>query len=505
MISEKRAGKKIRWGNVCLVALIIALALVLIVLIGVAVKMIRSRPEEVLELPAQVQVQTVVLADCARPKPEDFVAGLENTGIRVFFEEPPTETVGEQTVNLVFDDGYLQCVRQAQLKVFHLELRVSRVLPENGADIDHPGIQDYIADETVKAEFVGKLPEEVSMDGCGANPLIIACDGREYEVVYALQERVAPTGTPVTVQTEAGVLPDPATLVTDIQDECAVTVTYQNEPHLTIVGRVPVTLVLTDSCGNTATVDTVIEVIPATDAPVFRGLEDLYIRVGETISYKADVKAVDPQDGELAFSVNANGVDQNTEGTYLAYYTATDFEGNTTTVARKIIVQDVTTAEVLDMARAVLSKIIKEGMTLDQKIRAVYLYTQRNVRYVGTSDKSSIWNAAYEGLSTGKGDCYTYYSMNVVLFDLLGVTHLEVTRIGGTSHHWWNLVQFEDGKYYHVDSTPTAVVLTEIDHGKMTEADLKTYTEHGGVVNRRPNFYVYDKTLPEYQDIEIAQ
>lgn len=505
MISEKSTGKKTRWGNVGLLVLVIALALVLIVLIGVAIKVMRSQPEKVLELPGQVQIHDVVLADCARPKPEDFATGLENTGIRVFFVEPPAATVGEQTVNLVFDDGYLQCVRQAKLKIFHLEQKVSRVLPEAGAAVDHPGIEDFISDRSLDAKFLEKLPEEVSLEGCGENKLTIACDGREYEVIYALQERVPPTGTPVTVQTEAGILPDPATLVTDVEDQCAVTVTYEKAPHLTIVGRVPVTLVLTDSCGNTSKVESVIEVVPAANAPQFQGLEDLYIRVGETISYKADVKAVDPQDGELAFSVNASGVDQNTEGTYIVYYSATDFEGNTTTIARKIIVQDVTTAEVLDMARAVLAKIIKDDMTLDQKIRAVYIYTQRNVRYVGTGDKSSIWNAAYEGLSTGKGDCYTYYSMNVVLFDLLGITNLEVTRIGGTSHHWWNLVQFEDGKYYHVDSTPTAVVLTEIDHGKMTETDLKTYTEHGGVVNRRPNFYVYDKTLPEYQDIEIAQ
>lgn len=505
MISEKQAGNKARWRTVGLIALAGGLALILIVLIVVAIGMMASRPAEVLELPAQVQIRNVVLADCVRTQPEDFVTGLENTGIQVFFEVPAIAATGEQTVTLLFQDGQLQCTKQAKLYTFHLEQKITKTLPEDGTALEHPGIADFVPDGTMDAQFVGMTPAEVPADTCGDHKLVIACADREYEVCYSLKECVAPTATPVTVQTVPGVIPDPATLVTDIQDQCAVTVTYQTQPRLTMVGRFRLTLVLTDVCGNSSTLETVLEVVPAADAPRFEGLEDLYIRVGESISYKADVKATDPQDGELIFTVMADEVDQNTEGTYVALYSATDSDGNTTTATRKIIVQDVTTAEVLDMANAVLDKIIKDDMTLDQKIRAVYIYTQRNVRYVGTGDKSSIWNAAYEGLSTGKGDCYTYYAMNVVLFDLLGITNLEVTRIGGTSHHWWNLVLFEDGKYYHVDSTPTAVVLTEINHGKMTETDLKTYTEHGGVVNRRPNFYVYDKTLPEYQDIEIAQ
>ena len=505
MISETNVENKARRVRAGLIVLVGGLALILAVLMVVAIGMMASQPEEVLELPGQVQIQGTVLADCVRPKPEDFVSGLEGTGIQVFFETPPTAQIGEQTVTLLFSNGQLQCTRQVMLYTFHLEQRASRVLPLDGAAIDHPGIGEYVSDPGVEAEFRGMTPGEVPLDRCGENKLVIVCAGREYEVIYALQERNAPTATPVTGYTVVGVIPDPATLVTDIQDECAVTVTYQTVPYIKMVGRFRITLVLTDACGNSSTMETFVEVAPKADAPRFEGLEDLYIRVGESISYKTGVKATDPQDGELAFSVDAHEVDQNTEGTYVVVYSATDADGNTTMMPRKIIVQDVTTAEVLDMANAVLNKIIKDDMTLDQKIRAVYIYTQRNVRYVGTSDKSSIWNAAYEGLSTGKGDCYTYYAMNVVLFDLLGITHLEVTRIGGTSHHWWNLVQFEDGKYYHVDSTPTAVVLTEINHGKMTETDLKTYTEHGGVVNRRPNFYVYDKTLPEYQDIEIAQ
>ena len=116
--------------------------------------------------------------------------------------------------------------------------------------------------------------------------------------------------------------------------------------------------------------------------------------------------------------------------------------------------------------------------------------------------KHSIWNAAYEGLSTGKGDCYTYYAMNVVMLGLLGIENLEVRRTGGETNHWWNLVLHEDGLYYHVDSCPASVSVENVFHWKMTDTDLETYTQ--GVSWRKINYYTYDKTLPEYEGITIA-
>ena len=55
-----------------------------------------------------------------------------------------------------------------------------------------------------------------------------------------------------------------------------------------------------------------------------------------------------------------------------------------------------------------------------------------------------------------------------------------------------------------MDSCPHAVAVAEIYHWKMTEADLERYTADAAVAARRPNFYVYDKTLPEYEGLEIA-
>ena len=459
-----------------------------------------EKPSTVLELPESVHLQSVTLADAVSPRPEDFVTGLEDGEITVSFEKMPERIIGEQTVTLVFSDGTATCTRQVTLHLFHLEQKVITIM---GGQTP-PQISDFVQDESLGAEFIGTMPNQIPQDQCGDVTLTILCAGREYEVIYSVEERIPPQAAAQRIEAETGTVPNPESLVTDIQDHSAVTVTYQQEPELTIVGSYPVTRVLTDAYGNTATIDSVIDAIPAANAPQFEGLTDLYIQVGNTISYKTDVTAVDPQDGEVSFTVDAAGVDRMTEGTYVVYYSATDADGNTTIIPRNIIVEDADRAVVESHARAVLDKIITPNMTRDQQIYAVYRYTRGNVLFVGTSDKTSIVHAAYEGFTTGGGDCYTYYAMNVIMLDMLGIENLEVARVGGTSHHWWNLVLHEDGKYYHVDSCPTAVKVEGIKHFKMTDSDLEVYTNDAAVAARRPNFYVYDKTLPEYEGIEIA-
>lgn len=482
---------------------VISIIVLICAVAGAAIWAVRhdwEKTSTVLELPESVQLQSVIVADTVFPKPEDFVTGLEDGEIMVSFEEMPEKTIGEQKVTLAFSNGEATCTRQAMLRVFHLEQKVTILMGEEKT----PKIGDFVQDESLGAEFIGTVPEQLPQDQCGDVTLTILCAGREYEVLYSVEERIPPQAAAQRIEAEAGTVPDPESLVTDIQDHSAVTVTYQQEPELTVVGSYPVTLVLTDAYGNTATVDSVIDVIPAANAPQFEGLTDLYVQVGNTISYKTGVTAVDPQDGEVSFTVDAAGVDRMTEGTYVVYYSATDADGNTTIIPRNIIVEDAARAAVESYAQAVLDKIITPNMTLDQKIYAVYRYSRKNVLFVGTSDKTSIVHAAYEGFTTGAGDCYTYYAMNVIMLDMLGIENLEVTRVGGTSHHWWNLVLHEDGKYYHVDSCPTAVKVDGVDHSKMTESDLELYTKDETVAARRPNFYVYDQTLPEYEGIEIA-
>lgn len=455
----------------------------------------------ILKLPETVELKPLTLPSGAEVQPQELVSGLEGTGINVSFaKEPATEVVGLQKVELLFALDGAECTRTVSLTRFQMVDQISTML---GSE-DVPDIRNFVPNRDINASFKGTSPADIPEESCGIHSLVIECDGREYPVTYLVTEDIPPEAVGQSVTAEAGSVPAPETLVDQIVDHSEVTVAYAQMPELTVLGVHEIELVLTDAFGNSSQVIATIEVIPAENGPRFTGLEELHIQVGSTISYKAGVSAADPQDGEVTFTVDPGNVDNKTVGTYTAYYTATDADGNSLTVPRTIVVQDEITAAVEQKAQAVLDKIITKNMTRDEKIYKVYYYSRHNVLFVGSSDKRSIEHAAYEGFTTGRGDCYTYYAMNVIMLDLLGIENLEVARVGGTSNHWWNLVLFEDGKYYHVDSCPKSIYLDGQNYSKLTDSDLDEYTNNKQVAAHRPHYYTYDKTLPEYQDIEIA-
>jgi hypothetical protein len=291
--------------------------------------------------------------------------------------------------------------------------------------------------------------------------------------------------------------------VADLKDHSPVTVTYQKMPEFVVLGAFPVTVVLTDYFGNTKEVQATANVVPSPNGPQFTGLETIYLQQGTAVAYKTGVLAQDAQDGELPFTVDPGDLNIQVPGQYTVYYSAVDSDGNRVIAPRNVVVESRTGQLLREKMQQVLNSIIKPEMTRDEQIRAVFSYARWNVTYTGKSDKSSIENAAYEGFSQRQGDCYTYYAMIRTMLDALDIPNVECQRIGGTSDHWWNLVQFEDGKYYHVDATPHAV--TWMEHFKMTESAIAEYTQNPEVAERKPNYYVYDRTLPYYQNVEIAQ
>ena len=459
----------------------------------------RTRP---LTLPDTVKIQALTAADCASVEATQFVSGLEGTGIQVAFQqEPDANTLGTQEISLVFSLNNEVCTASTSLYRYHLEETVTVKLGQE----ETVDIRDFLQDETLEANFVGQGPSDIAEGSAGVFDLKILCGGLEYPVTYVITEEIAPTGVGKTVTVEAGSVPEPSVFAEKIKDHSQVTVTYKEQPTFITMGTEKVTLVLTDAFGNTSEVEAEAQVVPAANGPQFTGLSDLYVQLGSPVSYRTGVTATDKQDGELTFTVDPGNMDIKTQGRYIVYYSAVDADGNQLIAPRTVVVESVTSQAVRQSAQVVLNQIITPDMSRDAKIYAVYHYVRWNVAYVGSSDKSSLENGAYEGFTKKKGDCYTYYAMTRVMLDMLGIENLEVTRVGGTSHHWWNLVLFEDGKYYHVDSSPTRVRLDNVQHSKMTERDLVTYTNADGVKERRPNFYVYDKTLSVYRDIEIAQ
>lgn len=138
----------------------------------------------------------------------------------------------------------------------------------------------------------------------------------------------------------------------------------------------------------------------------------------------------------------------------------------------------------------IVGSIITDGMTKREQAYAIFKYVYSHVRYVGTGIKTSWQEGAFEGLTTGRGDCYTYYALSRALLTAAGIDNLEVTRIGGTDSHYWNLVNCGDG-WYHFDAGPHTVPMPAGSSFFMfTDAEAAAYTAKAG-----RNYYDFDGSL----------
>ena len=491
MVGEIKNKEGIFAGSKWLIGALVALAIALAVIVVGIVYL--SLP---LELPDSVVAHPLTLAEQVPVEATDFVDGLEGTDIQVSFGgNIDTGKLGCQEVTLVFRRGFGSCTVTTQLYRFALTSALTVPLGQE-TQVD---VRDFVADTDVDAQLLTTLAE----GACGIFDLKLLCAGREYTVQCTVTEDVAPQGVGREVTVEAGTMPDPAEFVEKIVDHTPVTVAYKEEQPFVQAGKQAVILVLTDLFGNTAEVEAAANVIPAPNGPQFTGLDTIYLELGAAVSYKTGVAATDAQDGTLSFTVDSGDFDSQKSGRYTVFYAATDSDGNTLIAPRTIVVESHIGQIVREKAQAILAQIIKPEMTRDQQIYAIFRRVKYYTVYAFSSDKSSIENAAYEGFTKGTGDCYTYYAMVRTMLDMLEIPNVEVRRVGGKSNHWWNLVQFEDGKYYHIDAIPHQI--TDMEHFKMTESVIVEYTNRPEIMRRRPNYYVYDHTLPVYQDLNIAQ
>ena len=96
---------------------------------------------------------------------------------------------------------------------------------------------------------------------------------------------------------------------------------------------------------------------------------------------------------------------------------------------------------------------------------------------------------AYAGLTTGKGDCFTYYAVSRALLTVLEIDNLPVERVGGEARHYWNLVDCGDG-WYHFDACPRSSRLPYFLSFMFTDQQAADYTAEAGRC-----YYDFDGTL----------
>ena len=269
-------------------------------------------------------------------------------------------------------------------------------------------------------------------------------------------------------------------------------------------------VLLTRGSGNTPLASDTPAPVEDTQPPEITGTKDLTVAVGESLSYRTGVTVTDDVDESVQLQVDSSGVNLSEPGEYQAVYWAEDSAGNRAEVTVKVTVVETVTVEdedggetedvveaggkeitldaVNELADEILAEITTSGMSQREKALAIYNYVHNHIKYVGTSDKSSWLVGAYVGFTRGSGDCYNYFACSKALLTRAGIPNVDLTRVGGNSRHYWQLVDVGNG-YYHFDACPHPNSYPLYSF-LLTEEQVKAYTKQCSSI--RKNYYVYD-------------
>ena len=280
----------------------------------------------------------------------------------------------------------------------------------------------------------------------------------------------------------------PAALLETAEDATALTLSYVVEPDWTREGDQPVTIAAVDAAGNRTEAEGTVTIVRDTEKPLILGAVNQYVYIGEPVAYFAHVSASDNADEpeDVVVTVDNSAVDIYTQGTYPVIYRATDRAGNTAEkqVYLYFIRPSVSDEKLNEKADQVLASLVTDDMTKGQKAYAIYRYVYDTYTFRDNSSNKRDWKyEAWRGLTTRRGDCFTYCAAAKILLEKIGAKAMFVTR-NHAFRHYWLMVDVGTG-WYHFDP---------LNSGPSRKFQCFMLTT-GQVLDLYPFFWKYDQRI----------
>ncbi len=417
---------------------------------------------------------------------DQFVTEItDSTDVTVAFQAiPNTSIAGEQEVSIILEDEVgNKTLMNAILTVFDMK---NEVAIEAGTEWNISA-EDYLNGENHKVSFLTDLTT-LDTNKPGTHRIELNVDGQRVNARLKVTDTRPPIAKAVDQEIWIGEEIEAISFVTDIQDVSEVTASYVEEPEFTSLGQQEVSIELKDEFDNRSVLTAKLTIKEDTEAPVITGVRDITVYIGETLSYRKDVKVYDNKDKKIDLQIDSSAVNLKKEGTYPVIYSATDSSGNKTTESCMITVipLSVDLDALNQLLDDILFQITNDTMSQKEIAKEIYTWTKGHISYTGSSDKTDWMAEAYRGITKGVGDCFTYFSVSQALLNRVGIDNIPLTRVGGRTRHYWSLINCGEG-WYHFDATPNK------DHREsfyLTESQVEELTALRG-----NNYYVYDNSL----------
>ena len=423
------------------------------------------------------------------PEAASFVRSCSaSSNVAYSYEETPdVSLIGSQAVTVCATDEIGNTVKSSAV------LNVLPVLPKITVELgdDLPVATDFLIDTEREIRFLSGTPS--SWTDIGEYDVSLMLDGEYVVSQLSIVDTKAPTAVSITKTGCLGKSYLPEDFVGVITDASPVTVSFISEPDWNLEGEQTVSVFLEDAAGNSSCISSTLEQIIDTTGPLITA-SSATVTVGSTISYMNLITLSDNVDSsdELTLNVDTSAVDLKTVGNYTVHISATDTSGNTTekdiTInvveqAPAVTTPTYTQADVNALAQEVLSTIITDDMTDEQKVYAIWHWARYNIYYTHNFTIDNVQSGTYRALTNRKSNCFGYACVIKTMLDLCGIDNMVICV--PSRPHYWNIVNIGNG-YYHVDATP------RIDGTLIymwNDATLKAYSDSNG------GTHAYDRSL----------